>query len=243
MIKFFHRAACLASWLSITAGTQSISSSEPHMILVKKVVPPESNPYSPKTAPEKKREQFAAGVIRLFWSRPLDEQHLNNLRKKAIEDRKRKLGRAQPVFENKSIECLENPSCWQKDALFLESVAGIATMQYAFKNPKILWSHTVPWTYQVFLRQEKGPSDSYEALRRQQDDYKHTNMPEAFVLFTPKFLPDEFLIDSVVQFQGKEGWFHIRLVVTEKDTGEILLRSFILDPIQDIVRPSLYHAK
>ncbi len=214
-------------------------------ILVKKVIPPKENPYPVQSAQDHQRVNFAQKAIQVFWQQNMDQSLLQNLIKSPHDPKYDDQTKA-PIafdFQNKSITCVEELACWSKDYPFLKSIMGIQS--HVFKYPKISYLHVVPWSMKHF-EQRKLPikdqnlKEPLQILEAQKADYAKTDEPLAFSYVIPEIKADEYLVDAIVQFPGDKGWFHLLVVMSEDDKGNIFLRRFILNPIQDLTKQSIY---
>lgn len=217
----------------------------PTTILVKRLVPPAQNPYPPADPLAQKRVALAAATIRAFYTTRLDEAALvpraNVPHDAGLDDFTK--GPDAFEFQHKSAACLGNVDCWSKDYAFLKRIIGLASSSPPWLVKRTLWAHVVPWSLRRYAERALPPSeqrlnDDFKISEAQKRGYAGTSEPLVFSLPPLGLRADEYLVDAVVEMQGKQGWFHLLHVLADDAAGEPGLRWFELVPIQDITRPS-----
>lgn len=223
--------------LTVILGCSSASAEDPcnppKQILVKRVVPPSANPYPPETEGDRARTALAEAIITGFYSARLDESELRRRLQvphdPALDDPRP--GPEAFPFAAKSAACLRDIVCWSKDYAFLRRVVGLASMSPPWLVDKVIWSHVAPWS--------RKPAAEVD-VRGTRADYLHTTDPDAFVLSRPKLKEGEVVVDAAVTMKGREGYWHLLLVVADDLEGVPGVKWFQLEPIQDITRWSCH---
>jgi hypothetical protein len=219
----------------------------PREIVVKKVEPPDDNPYPPKTEKDTKRVRLAEATVRAFYTSRLDEAPLRE-RMKAPHDAEldddKKGWNAFP-YVGKREACVRSVECWSKDYAFLRRVASVASMYPAWIVSKVNMVHVMPWSVRRYeertlAAESRHYNDDFKISEAAKRDYAKTGMLEAFSMPPLGLKDDEYVVDAIVEMKGKDGYWHIISVETDDDQGEPVLRYFDMIPIQNVTKWSCY---
>jgi hypothetical protein len=220
----------------------------PREILVKRVVPPDTNPYPPKDEKDKKRVRLAETAVRTFFSSRLDEAALRARLKAphdpALDDTQKAWGAFD--YQGKRESCLKDVECWSKDYVFLRRIAGLASMSPPWIVSKIHMIHTMPWSVRRYAERTLPPesrhyNDDFKIGEAAKQDYAKLDLYDVFILPPLGLKDDEYVVDAIVEWKGRDGYEHIVHIVGEDDAGEPVLRWLDTIPIQNITKWSCYH--
>lgn len=177
--------------------------------------PPEHNPHPPQTEADQRRVRFAEQAVKIFFQNPLPA----TLKTFPLEE--------TPPFASKNLDCLKEVSCYKRDMPFVNQILGFQERYgrvVEFRHP-----HVIPWSMENFLRQKKSspamalpPSPSGRAAMRVPDE-----------AMGPSLRSDEYMVHTYVRFSKAGGWYHLDVILSEDEKGNISLRSFYTTPMVD----------
>ena len=169
--------------------------------------PPDQNPHPPITELDKKRVAFAEEAVKFLLFTPIAS-----------------IPEAQPnpapSYQNKNRVCLKEKQCLEKDAIFLAQLAKLQK-QYGVAK-EIRHAHLIPWALDRWNQNRKTRPAAQD--RAFPESSKADDMGQAL-----KLAPDEYVVHLYASFSGR--WFHVDVILTENDKGEIFLHRFEAFPI------------
>ncbi len=176
--------------------------------------PPESNPHPPVSAEDVKRVQFAEDAVKILLMNNLNP----SLKTLPLEENK--------TFENKTLACLKQVSCYSKDLHFTNELVNLLN-----QNGKILeikHAHIIPWSFVNF---KKGPVHSEIQTRPSNEKSAKMAMSTPPSMPQPLTKTDEYMIHVYAKFSKNQTWYHLDVIVTEDKQGNIFLRHFYAVPM------------
>lgn len=181
--------------------------------------PPKENPHPPKTEQDKKRVQFAQKVIEEILMK--NESYV----KECCKDRKDQSFIHLNEINNLDYNYKLSESCLLKKDCVSQKMSASSQDVFIKKNFGLLseyrHTHIIPWSFENFSQNKKG-NQKKEAHLEDTPAKLLPSMPR------PKLAKDEYMIHSYVVFLNEKGWYHLNLIVSEDEKGNIEFRRFYL---------------
>lgn len=190
-----------------------------------------TNPHPPKTDAEKKRVAFAELVIeKLLKSKP------SFVHTKKDDVSTSTIYRAPEVKLNLTQGCLENQSCLTQNLelqTHLTKIHNFAGQLVEYKN-----THLIPWAYQDFLNHKKTIVNSESKGNFSPSVHSDTARVVGNAPMTPTLAKDEYMVHVHV-FMANQKWYHLNVILSEDETGNLLFRRFYMYEVPRYNRHSM----
>lgn len=174
--------------------------------------PPEQNPHPPTTSEDRKRVKLAEEAIEAF------------LKKYPDVIKNAPISSSTSPFTNKSSSCFQDAHCYFADTAFMQEVKSLHEAYGEVTEFK--HAHVTPWSFDKFKKSQvqNKPNDPLAiapSLRQSAE----------IAMKTPQLQKDEYLIHVYVKWNQETRWYHLDVIVTEDEKGNIYLRHFFTIPM------------
>lgn len=196
-MKKIYLLAIMGIFILISARSDARVMPSPSAVSLQPMKPPTDNPHPPQTVQDKARVAFAQKVIDLFLAKPFPGTFN---------------WQVMPPPMDKSLSCLEQPSCYSKDPGFVNDLVHIhADYGELIEASNI---HVVPAS-------PKAPSSPVPNAKPGYAPRVNTDLPS--------IKDNEYIIHAYAHFsRNKELWMNVYLVVTDDSEHHILLRRLLV---------------
>lgn len=170
--------------------------------------PPETNPHPPSSKADINRVMFADAVINNLLKSPYPKTS-----KEDLKPLLKKKGLALNLDRN----CIEKKLCWSAKNEVSNYIQAI--QEELGQLQELKFTHIIPWSYAAFNRNKVQKDSKSKSAGSPMPPREHS-------LGEVGRADDEYMIHSYGKFQGK--WYHIDVVVTEDNKGDMLFRRFFI---------------
>lgn len=216
----------IISFTSVNWGTVHASPPQAKMSSMAIPLPPISNPHPPVTEDDKKRVAFGEMILKKFFIENAFETD---------ETVDTKWVNSSEMSFNLSETCLNDTSCLQKNTklkTYIQSILNLHGHVREFKH-----AHVIPWSYEKFQQSKLPGGSTTKVAPVTNSNIRYTNkndtMNEALKLGStgmsaPNLNYDEFMIHIYTRFDKDGAWYHVDVVVSEDESGNLEFRYFFI---------------
>ncbi len=170
---------------------------------------PASNPHPPQSKQDIARVKFAEESVKMLLMQTLDSKlQMSDFDK-------------SPAFENKTLNCLKNIACYEKDKRFVNELLKLQAQDGLVIEIK--HAHIIPWSMKRMNIRSSVPVQTPGKNEKTKAPFSGME--------GPSLNPDEFMVHIYAKFDKNQRWYHLDVILTEDQKGNIFLRHFYAIPM------------